>query len=57
MAAKQAPDFTLSPYIMQSLLILLGPALLAASIYMVLGRLIRMLDAGKYGLIRTNWMT
>jgi hypothetical protein len=38
-------------------LILLGPALLAASIYMILGRLIRMLGAEEYALIRTNWMT
>lgn len=56
-AAKEAPDFTLSVYIMQTLLILLGPALLAASIYMILARLIRLLGAEKYALIRTTWMT
>ncbi len=56
-ASKEAPDFTLSVYIMQTLLILLGPALLAASIYMILGRLIRLLGAEEYALIRTNWMT
>ncbi len=42
---------------MQTLLILLGPALLAASIYMILGRMIRLLGAEEYALIRTNWMT
>ncbi|KAK3901581.1 RTA1 like protein-domain-containing protein [Staphylotrichum tortipilum] len=56
-ASKEAPDFTLSVYIMQTLLILLGPALLAASIYMILARLIRLLGAEKYALIRTTWMT
>jgi len=56
-AATEAPDFTLNAYLVQTLLILLGPALLAASIYMILGRLIRMLDAEQYALIRTKWMT
>ncbi|KAK4033604.1 RTA1 like protein-domain-containing protein [Parachaetomium inaequale] len=56
-AAQEAPDFSLNVYIIQTLLILLGPALLAASIYMILGRLIRMLGAEEYALIRTNWMT
>lgn len=46
------------PYIGQSLLLLLAPALYAASIYMVLGRIIAMLPNGeRYSLIRQNWMT
>jgi hypothetical protein len=56
-AATEAPDFTLIVYILQTLLILLGPALLAASIYMILARLIRQLGAEEYALIRTKWMT
>ncbi|KAG7285716.1 hypothetical protein NEMBOFW57_008010 [Staphylotrichum longicolle] len=56
-AAKEAPDFSLSVYILQTLLILLGPALLAASIYMILARLIRLLGAEEYALVRTTWMT
>ncbi|KAH7009026.1 RTA1 like protein-domain-containing protein [Ilyonectria destructans] len=40
-----------------SLLLLLGPTLLAASIYMVLGRLIRLLDADNYSLIKPQWLT
>ncbi|KAL2182241.1 RTA1-domain-containing protein [Thermothelomyces heterothallicus CBS 203.75] len=56
-AAQEAPDFTLTPYIVQNLLILLGPALLAASIYMILARLIRLLGAEEYALVRTRWMT
>jgi len=48
----------LSPYIGQSLLLLLAPALYAASIYMVLSRLIAMLPNGqKYSLVRCNWLT
>jgi hypothetical protein len=42
---------------MQSILLLLGPALLAASIYMMLGRLIFLLDASHLSLIRTKWLT
>ncbi|KAI8154286.1 hypothetical protein KHU50_010771 [Colletotrichum sp. SAR 10_65] len=40
-----------------SLTLLLGPALLAASIYMVLGRLIRFLEAEHLAFIRTKWLT
>ncbi|CAD0018121.1 unnamed protein product [Aureobasidium pullulans] len=47
----------LRPFIMQSLLILVAPALYAASIYMVLGRIIRRLDAEEYSVIRTKWLT
>ncbi|OLN88213.1 Protein RTA1-like protein 1 [Colletotrichum chlorophyti] len=57
LSAQEAPDYTKNPYIMQSILLLLGPALYAASIYMVLGRLINLLDAGEYALIRPKWLT
>ncbi|OAL53739.1 RTA1 like protein, partial [Pyrenochaeta sp. DS3sAY3a] len=57
MSARQSPDWTLMPYIMQSLLTLLGPTLYAASIYMVFGRLVRLLDAGSYSIIKTKWLT
>ncbi|KAJ5278890.1 hypothetical protein N7478_004262 [Penicillium angulare] len=57
LSAQQAPDFTKGPYIIQSLLILIAPAFLAASIYMLLGRIIRMIEAEKYALIRVSWMT
>ncbi|KAK3315874.1 RTA1 like protein-domain-containing protein [Apodospora peruviana] len=55
--AQESPDWTTGPYIMQTLTILLGPTLYAASIYMVLGRLIRMLDAGQYSIVRPSWLT
>ncbi|KAK0448334.1 RTA1 like protein-domain-containing protein [Desarmillaria tabescens] len=48
---------SLGPYIMQTLLLLVAPALFAAAIYVVLGRLIRMLHAERFSLIRLNWLT
>ncbi|EHK21853.1 uncharacterized protein TRIVIDRAFT_151640 [Trichoderma virens Gv29-8] len=56
-SAGQSPNWTTGPYILQSLTLLLGPTLLAASIYMTLGRLIRLLHADAYSLIRTTWLT
>lgn len=49
--------YTLSPYIMQTLLLLLGPALYAASIYMILGRLILLTGGERYSLVRRTWLT
>ncbi|KAL4772873.1 RTA1 like protein-domain-containing protein [Aspergillus nidulans var. acristatus] len=56
-SATQTPNWTMYPYIGQSLLILLGPALFAASVYMLLGRIIRTLNAGSLSPIRPNWLT
>lgn len=56
-SARQAPDFTLIPYIMQSLLLLLGPSFFAASIYMILGRLIRLTGGERHSMIRPSWLT
>lgn len=49
--------WSLSSYIMQSLLILIAPALFAASIYIILGRIIIMVDGERYSLIRQKWLT
>ena len=57
LSSLQTPDFTRSPYIMQSTLILIAPALLAASVYMTLGRIIRMLDAQHCSLVTPRWLT
>ena len=45
------------PYIAQSMLILLAPALYAASIYMLLGRLVVLLDGEDNCVISTKWLT
>lgn len=42
---------------MQELLLLLAPALFAASIYMVLGRIILLVDGEKSSVIRSKWLT
>lgn len=44
-------------FVIQTLLILVAPALLAASIYMILGRLILLLRAEAYTLVRASWLT
>ena len=44
-------------YIMQALLILVAPALFAATIYMTLGRLIRAMHAEKHSIIKVTWLT
>ncbi|KAF4840282.1 Protein RTM1 [Colletotrichum siamense] len=57
LSATETPDWTTTAYTIQSLTLLLGSALLAASVYMVLGRLIRFLEAEHLALIRTKWLT
>lgn len=57
MSSVEAPDFTKNPYIIQSILLLLGPTLVAASIYMILGRLVVLLEADSYSMIRPRWLT
>jgi hypothetical protein len=57
MAASQTPDWTLGPYILQSLLLLLAPALFAASIYMELGRIIQLTEGEHLALIKRRWLT
>jgi RTA1 like protein len=55
--ASNSPNWTLVLYIIETLFILLAPALLAASIYMVLGRIIRRLDADHLSWVRPGWLT
>ncbi|KAJ5177407.1 RTA-like protein [Penicillium coprophilum] len=57
MSAKQSPNWTIGPYVMQSTLLLVAPALFAASIYMELGRIIVMVKGEQFALIRVGWMT
>jgi len=46
-----------TPYIIQSLLILVAPILFAASVYMILGRLILRTDSTSYSIVRAKWVT
>jgi hypothetical protein len=58
LSAQENPGpYTLSPYIMQSTLLLVAPALFAASIYMELGRIVLMVDGERSLFIRRTWLT
>ena len=56
-SAHETPNWTLGPYITQSLLLLVAPALFSASIYMILGYIILALDAEQHSPIRERWLT
>ncbi|KAF2021848.1 RTA1 like protein, partial [Aaosphaeria arxii CBS 175.79] len=49
--------WALGPFIMQSLLLLVAPALFAASVYIILGRIILLTDAERYSLVRQKYLT
>ncbi|KAL7929197.1 RTA1 like domain-containing protein [Trichoderma chlorosporum] len=49
--------WTLGPYLTQSMFILLAPALFAASIYMILGRVILLVDGQEHSIIRPTRLT
>uniref|UniRef100_A0A8H7K4S7 RTA1 like protein n=1 Tax=Bionectria ochroleuca TaxID=29856 RepID=A0A8H7K4S7_BIOOC len=57
LSISQKPDYEKNPFIIQQILILLAPALYAASIYMILGRMILLVHAESYSLIRRSWLT
>ncbi|KAF1974927.1 RTA1-domain-containing protein [Bimuria novae-zelandiae CBS 107.79] len=56
-AQSHFDQWKLGPFIMQSLLLLVAPALFAASIYIILGRIILLTDGEKHSLIRQKWLT
>ncbi|KAF4179333.1 hypothetical protein CNMCM8694_008129 [Aspergillus lentulus] len=57
LSSTQTPNWTKGPYIIQSALILIAPAFLAASIYMTLGRIIEMLHMQRYSIIPLRFLT
>ncbi|PWW72963.1 RTA1 like protein [Tuber magnatum] len=56
-AISNRDPFALTPYLIQALFLLIAPALYAASIYMILGRLITTIEAEHHSMIRVNWLT
>ncbi|KAG4426423.1 hypothetical protein IFR04_000305 [Cadophora malorum] len=56
-AGQEYGEWSTGPYIMQTLSILLAPAFFAASIYMILGRLIVLVDGESHSPIRVKWLT
>ena len=56
-SSEQSPAWTLGPYLVQTLLLLVAPALFAASIYMELSRIIILADGEEHALIKKKWLT
>lgn len=56
-SSRQAPNPTIAPYVVQTLLLLVAPALFAATIYMILVRIVVGVDGERYSLIKTRWLT
>jgi hypothetical protein len=54
--AKDKTD-QLMPFVIQSTFILVAPALFAASVYMVLGRIIRSIGAESLSIVPVKWLT
>ncbi|KAJ0416427.1 RTA1 like protein-domain-containing protein [Aspergillus carlsbadensis] len=57
LSSQESPNWSMGPYIQQTLLLLLAPALFAASIYMMLGRIVVLLDAEHLSIFRKKWLT
>ncbi|KAI4717977.1 RTA1-domain-containing protein [Aureobasidium sp. EXF-10727] len=56
-SSQEAPNFSIPAYSIQAILILVAPALFAASIYMELGRIILLTDGEQHSIIRKKWLT
>lgn len=56
-SAAQTGERTLGPYIVQSVLPLVAPALFAASIYMELGRIVEVVEGDANLFIRRKFLT
>lgn len=54
-SSGETPDWTMGPYILQTVMILVAAAMMAASIYMILGRLTRLLEAEHLSVIPVKW--
>ncbi|OJD34023.1 rta1 domain protein [Diplodia corticola] len=56
-AAQDNGKWTVGPYVLQSLFLLVAPALFAASIYMILGRVILLTEGEGHAMIKRRWLT
>ncbi|KAL2066572.1 hypothetical protein VTL71DRAFT_2643 [Oculimacula yallundae] len=56
-AGETYGEWTTGPYIMQGVLLVIAPAFYAASIYMILGRIIVLVDGEAQSPIRAKWLT
>lgn len=56
-AISHNDPMAINPFIVQSVLLLVAPALFAATIYMILGRVISMLNSAHQSLVPLKWLT
>ncbi|KAF2159798.1 hypothetical protein M409DRAFT_29797 [Zasmidium cellare ATCC 36951] len=56
-SSREAPDYALEPYILQTTLLLVAPALFAASVYMNLDKIVQLVDGEEHLIIRRRWLT
>ncbi|KAL1630699.1 hypothetical protein SLS54_000570 [Diplodia seriata] len=56
-ATEDYGKWTVPPYVLQSVFLLVAPALFAASIYMILGRIILLTDGESHAIIKRRWLT
>lgn len=56
-ASQQTPNWTLGSFAVNTIFVLIAPALFAASIYMLLGRIILLIEGERYSVVRRAWLT
>ncbi|KAL1591359.1 hypothetical protein SLS60_012058 [Paraconiothyrium brasiliense] len=56
-SSAESPNWTVPTYSLQTILLLVAPALYAASIYMILGRIILLTDGEVHSIIKKKWLT
>ncbi|KUJ11459.1 RTA1-domain-containing protein [Mollisia scopiformis] len=56
-SSQQSPNWTIGPYLVQTLFLLLAPALFSASVYIQLGRIILLVDGEDHSIIKKRWLT
>lgn len=56
-SAQESPNWSVAVYSLSTILLLVAPALFAASIYMMLGRIILVTDGESHSLIPKKWLT
>jgi RTA1 like protein len=56
-ATQENGEWTLGPFVTQAVLLLVAPALFAASVYMQLGRIVKSVEGEKYLFVRRTWLT
>lgn len=57
MSAAESPNWTVGAYSASTILLLVAPALYAASVYMMLGRIILVTDGEHRSIIPKRWLT